>query len=99
MDIGLVRLITDPHIPGGPDVIVQNCGHPSCCAIVSEMRRQGGRVIVDTLERTEQELIAYAAARGARAAVCHQDRWHITDIDGSTHTVSTDRILEEYKTW
>ena len=99
MDIGLVRLITDPHIPGGPDIIVQNCGHPSCCAIVSEIRKHGWRVIVDALERTEQDLIAYAAARGARAAVCRRDHWQIVALDGSTHSVSTDRILEEYKTW
>ena len=99
MDIDLARLITDPYIPPGLDLIVQSCGHPSCGAIVSEMRKHGWHVIVDAAERTEQDLTAYAAARGTRTAICRGDHWQIVAVDGSTHTVSTDRILEEYKTW
>jgi ATP phosphoribosyltransferase regulatory subunit len=99
MDIGLVRLITDPYIPRGLDLIVQSCGHLSCCAVVSEMRKHGWHVIVDALERTEQDLIASAAARRTRTAICRGNHWQVVAVDGSIHTVSTDRILEEYQTW
>ena len=100
MDVELARLAVDPPVDLRPDLVVEGCAHRECYLVVRRLRRDGGRVIVDTLGRQGAELIAYAHSRGASAACClGAGHWEVVDPDGTSREVTMGQITAEAERW
>jgi ATP phosphoribosyltransferase regulatory subunit len=96
MDVGLARLAVEPPVQLGPDLIVEACAHRACYLAVRAARERGLDVVIDTMGRGGDELVAYARSRGARAARCAGPGvWLIAGQDEQEREIDAVQFVEE----
>ena len=82
-----------------PSLMMHCCDHPSCLALLRDLRKQGCYVEVDVLDLDRTRLIDRARLRGiGRVLHCEEGQWHLWDEKGERVVTPTD-LLQEAGTW